>query len=107
MDIKCDFIFNGYILQLDDNIENNYIAINGTEYFVSYIDPITKSNKGGNSFVFKLFQAQTFNEDADPVSVMKISKRKERFKNNRTIESEKIGGLDKRLPHCMIVRARM
>ena len=89
MDIKCDFIFNGNILQIDDDIEKNYIAINGTEYFVSYIDPITKSNKGGNSFVFKLFQAQTFNEDAEPVSVMKISKRKEIFKNNRTIESAK------------------
>ena len=89
MDIKCDFIFNGNILQIDDDIEKNYIAINGTEYFVSYIDPITKSNKGGNSFVFKLFQAQTFNEDAEPVSVMKISKRKEKFKNNRTIESVK------------------
>lgn len=35
-----------------------------------------------------MFQAQTFNEDADPVSVMKISKRKEKFKNNRTIESK-------------------
>lgn len=41
MDIKCDFIFNGNILQIDDDIEKNYIAINGTEYFVSYIDPIT------------------------------------------------------------------
>ena len=30
MDIKCDFIYNGYALQISDDIEKNYISINGT-----------------------------------------------------------------------------
>lgn len=80
MEIKCDFIYNGYALQISDEIEKNFISINGTDYFASYIDPITKSNKGGNSFVFKLYQAQTFDEDAEPDKVIKISKNKDKIK---------------------------
>lgn len=89
MEIKCDFIYNGYALLISDNIKKNYISINGTDYFVSYIDPITKSNKGGNSFVFKLYQAQTFDENAEPDKVIKISKNKEKYSNDRIIESRR------------------
>lgn len=80
MEIKCDFIFNGYALLISDDIKKNYISINGIDYYVSYIDPITKSNKGGNSFVFKLYQAQTFNEYVEPDKVIKISKNREKVK---------------------------
>lgn len=89
MEVKCDFIYNGYALLISGDIEKNYISINGTDYFVSYIDPITKSNKGGNSFVFKLYQAQTFDEDAEPDKVIKISKNKEKYSNDRIIESKR------------------
>lgn len=89
MDIKCDFIYNGYALQISDDIEKNYISINGTDYFVSYIDPVTKTNKGGNSFVFKLYQAQTFDENAEPDKVIKISKNKERYSKDRVIKAKR------------------
>lgn len=89
MEVKCDFIYNGYALLISDDIEKNYISINGTDYFVSYMDPITKSNKGGNSFVFKLYQAQTFDDNAEPDKVIKISKNKEKYLNDRRIIKSK------------------
>lgn len=91
MVIKCDFIYNGYAILISDDIRKNYISINGIDYFVSYMDPVTKSNKGGNSFVFKLYQAQTFDKDAEPEKVIKISKNKEKIKkgNNGLIEKIK------------------
>ena len=50
MDIKCDFIFNGYALEISDDIRKNFLSIDGTDYYLYYIDPNIKSNKGGNSF---------------------------------------------------------
>ena len=64
MDIKCDFIFNGYALEISDDIRKNFLSIDGTDYYLYYIDPNIKANKGGNSFVYKLFQTQTFDEVA-------------------------------------------
>lgn len=89
MEITCDFIFNGNTLEISDEIEKNYISISGIDYFVSYIDPVTKSNKGGNSFVFKLYQAQSFNEDADPDKVIKISRYSEKFSKGKIYPSPK------------------
>ena len=89
MDIKCDFIFNGYALEISDDIRKNFLSIDGTDYYLYYIDPNIKSNKGGNSFVYKLFQAQTFDEVAEPDKVIKISKIKEVYSNNRTVEKKK------------------
>lgn len=52
----------------------NYLRLDDVEYFVSFLNSEFKSNKGGNSFVFALYVAQTYNEDAMPERVIKISK---------------------------------
>lgn len=59
------------------------------EYFVSYLSSDYKSNKGGNSFVYALYEAQTYDEDAIPAKVIKISKFHESYKNGKIRTKDK------------------
>lgn len=74
MDIKCDFLFHKPFLKISEIRTENYLRLDDVEYFVSFLNSDFKSNKGGNSFVFALYVAQTYNEDAMPERVIKISK---------------------------------
>ena len=74
MDVKCDFLFHKPFLQISEIRTENYLRLDDVEYFVSFLNSEFKSNKGGNSFVFALYVAQTYNEDAMPERVIKISK---------------------------------
>jgi serine/threonine protein kinase len=89
MDIKCDFLFHKPFLQISEERTDNYLRLDDVDYFVSYLDSDYKSNKGGNSFVFALYVAQTYDEDAIPERVIKISKNPEPYKNNRIILKDK------------------
>ena len=85
MDIKCDFLFHKPFLQISEIRTENYLRLDDVEYFVSFLNSEFKSNKGGNSFVFALYVAQTYNEDAIPERVIKISKYPEpyNYKKNK------------------------
>ena len=83
MDIKCDFIFHKPNLQISEIRTENYLRLDDVDYFVSYLNSEFKSNKGGNSFVFALYVAQTYDEDAIPERVIKISKYPEPYKNDK------------------------
>ena len=83
MDIKCDFLFHKPILQISEIRTENYLRLDDVDYFVSYLNSEFKSNKGGNSFVFALYVAQTYDEDAIPERVIKISKYPEPYKNDK------------------------
>ena len=74
MDVKCDFLFHKPFLQISEIRTENYLRLDDVEYFVSFLKSEFKSNKGGKSFVFALYVAQTYNEDAMPERVIKISK---------------------------------
>lgn len=89
MDIKCDFLFNKQNLQISEDRTKNYLRLEDVEYFVSYLNSDFKSNKGGNSFVFALYVAQTYDENALPEKVIKISRFSELFKNNKIRKKEK------------------
>lgn len=83
MDIKCDFLFHKPILQISEIRTENYLRLDDVDYFVSYLNSEFKSNKGGNSFVFALYVAQTYDEDAIPERVIKISKYPEPYNNDK------------------------
>lgn len=83
MDIKCDFLFHKPFLKISEIRTENYLRLDDVEYFVSFLNSDFKSNKGGNSFVFALYVAQTYNEDAMPERVIKISKYPEPYNYNK------------------------
>ena len=83
MDVKCDFLFHKPFLQISEIRTENYLRLDDVEYFVSFLNSEFKSNKGGNSFVFALYVAQTYNEDAMPERVIKISKYPEPYNYTR------------------------
>lgn len=83
MDIKCDFLFHKPFLKISEIRTENYLRLDDVEYFVSFLNSDFKSNKGGNSFVFALYVAQTYNEDAMPERVIKISKYPESYNYRR------------------------
>ena len=60
----------------DRDISKNVINIDGIDYYADYIDPIHRNNKGANSFILVLYQAQKFEdkENSTPERVIKISK---------------------------------
>ena len=91
MNVKCDFLFNKHNLQISEDRTENYLRLDDVDYFVSYLNSEFKSNKGGNSFVYALYVAQTYDEDAVPEKVIKVSKYWEKFKNEkeRVITTEK------------------
>lgn len=83
MDVKSDFLFNNHNLQISEDRTKNRLYLDKVEFYVSYLNSEFKSNKGGNSFVYALYIAQTYDEDAMPVKVIKISKYPERFNKNK------------------------
>ena len=83
MDIKCDFLFQKKILEISIIPTENYLRLDDIDYYVSYLSSDYQSNKGGNSFVFALHVAQTYDEDAIPEKVIKISKYSEPYKKNK------------------------
>ena len=89
MDVKCDFLFNKPNLQISENRTENYLRLDDVEYYVSYLNSDFKSNKGGNSFVYALYVAQTYDEDAIPEKVIKISKFPEVYKKEKIKTKER------------------
>lgn len=90
MDVECNFRYNKAGLEISDEITRNYLAINGIDYYVSYLNPQIKANKGGHSFVFALFIAQEFDDEAVPNKIIKISKNSEKVrKDGRIIQKDK------------------
>ena len=69
----------------DRDISKNVINIDGIDYYADYIDPIHRNNKGANSFILVLYQAQKFEdkENSTPERVIKISKYKD-FEQQRS-----------------------
>ena len=68
-------------------MRQNHLRIDSVDYFVSYLSADYNSNKGGNSFVFKLFEAQNYDEESEPSKVIKISKRFESYFNGKVTPS--------------------
>lgn len=89
MDVKCDFLYNKQNLSVSEIRTENYLRLDDVEYFVSYLSSDYKSNKGGNSFVYALYEAQTYDEDAIPAKVIKISKFHESYKNGKIRTKDK------------------
>lgn len=77
--ISTSFTYTQSSIYLQDDISKNNITINGVDYFAYYIDPNYKKNKGANSFVFVLYEAQNYEnyEDAEPDLVIKISNKRD------------------------------
>jgi serine/threonine protein kinase len=77
--IKLPFSVNKKFkeIELDDDVINNFITINNTDYLIGPINPNFKHSKGAHSFVFGLFDAQSYqDEDEDehiPINTIKIS----------------------------------
>lgn len=64
----------------------NTINIDGVDYYMGYLDANMEGNKGGNSYVYKLYPVEKYeNGDYTPASIIKISRYKEFYskKNNR------------------------
>ena len=89
MDVECNFRCSKMGFEISDDIKKNYLVIDGVDYYVSYLNPQIKANKGGNSFVFALFVAQEFDDESVPDRVIKISRFQESVKGERIIEKRK------------------
>lgn len=74
--ITSKLIYENKKIIIPDNRLDSIVTIDGAEYQVSLLSPI--GNKGGNSFVFKLYDVQEedeiIDEGLDPVAVIKVSK---------------------------------
>ncbi|MFS2400782.1 protein kinase family protein [Bacteroides thetaiotaomicron] len=77
--IRTSFKYDNNIICIDEDISKNTITIDGIDYFAYYINPEFKKNKGANSYVFALYQAQSFidYESSSPDRVIKISNKKD------------------------------
>lgn len=76
--IHTKFNFDGRQIVTDPILTNNYITINGIDYFiypVSRVNSAFEKNKGAHSFVFALYPQQEYDEEVnpDPVKVLKVS----------------------------------
>ena len=74
MDYFCDLKIEKGIIELSGDVTKNYISIDNVDYFIGYLDPNFPKNKGANSFVLALYDAQSYDETATPVKAIKISK---------------------------------
>jgi len=85
MIIESSLQFKDGYIQLDDDINKNVITIDNIDYFMAYLTPNIKGNKGANSFIFTLTEAQIDNEDGltTPQKVIKISRNWDYFQNNK------------------------
>lgn len=85
-----------HILYNDIDIENpldNIIEIDGVDYIFTYLNGAVPGNKGGNSTILKLYNAQSFGDDeieyAEPDLILKISKFTKAVNPNWAKKSEK------------------
>lgn len=75
-----------FTLLNDADPSANSINIDGVDYYMGYLDANMEGNKGGNSYVYKLYPAEDYeNGNYAPASIIKISKNKESYsrKDNR------------------------
>lgn len=96
MDVKCDFLYNKQNLSVSEIRTENYLRLDNVEYFVSYLSSDYKSNKGGNSFVYALYEAQTYDEDAIPAKVIKISNSMSHIRMGKLEQRIKINDSDRK-----------
>jgi len=82
-DVSFDFIPKDgviYTLLKDGGPSENPITIDGVDYYMGYLDAGIEGNKGGNSFVYKLYPVAEYeNGNDEPASIIKISKFKESY----------------------------
>ena len=83
MAIPTSFTYENNSILISNDISKNNITIDGIDYFAYYINPYFKKNKGANSYVFVLYQAQSFEdyENSHPDLVIKISNKRD-YKNS-------------------------
>lgn len=96
--LEAQHRFENNYWKINDDIQKNFIEINNNEYFLYHLDPTIKGNKGGNSIVFALYDAQSYDEDEEniPISAIKISNKEYRIrggvielsKKNKRFENE-------------------
>ena len=68
----------------------NPVTIASHDYYLGYLSHNEKGNKGGNSYVFALYNAQEeFNEESEPINVIKISKRPAKSKQRSWVPGSK------------------
>lgn len=79
MVINTPFIYERGSICIDSEITNNAITIDNIDYYAYYVNPEYKNNKGANSYVFVLYQAQKFidSENSFPDLVIKISNKRD------------------------------
>jgi serine/threonine protein kinase len=82
MILQSPFKYEKDRICIDDDVHNNTINIDNIDYFAYYINLKYKNNKGANSYVFALYQAQNFDsiEQSKPDLAIKISNKKD-YKN--------------------------
>jgi len=77
---------------LNYEITENSIRIDKVDYYLRYVNPSAttkRKNKGGNSIVFFLYEAQNYNQQSIPNKVIKIAEYAD-FKSRRGIEIQNI-----------------
>lgn len=79
MAINTPFIYERSSICIDNEISNNAITIDNIDYYAYYVNPEYKNSKGANSYVFVLYQAQSFinYESSIPDKVIKISNKRD------------------------------
>lgn len=60
-------------IKLNRIVTENFITINNSDYFMGPINPNYERNKGAHSFVFALYDAQSYNDESTPINTIKIS----------------------------------
>lgn len=73
--IPTSFRFEKGCICINEDIKSNTITVDGIDYYAYYLNPRYKKNKGANSCVFALYQAQSFidYDNSYPERVIKIS----------------------------------
>ena len=79
MAINTPFIYERSSICIDNEISNNAITIDNIDYYAYYVNPEYKNSKGANSYVFVLYQAQSFinYESSIPDKVIKNSNKRD------------------------------
>lgn len=79
MVINTPFTYERSSICIDNEISNNAITIDNIDYYAYYVNSEYKNSKGANSYVFVLYQAQSFinYESSIPDKVIKISNKRD------------------------------
>lgn len=71
---------DGYPLLNGSDPRNNLITINHIDYYMGPLNTNTIGNKGGNSYIYKLYLVTDYENDIyEPKCIIKISKNKESY----------------------------